>query len=250
MQVRFRRHRLHPADGELQKRASAATVWAVVGVLGLLLLLIILVPRVLGGLGVIGALIQVVALGGAVIVAVYARIRLRHRIGVAEDTVCAAANKDAFWSPATIKARVEALFEPYWRSVQQRDASRIAKELTPQWRTRLEEAFAIWIQRGFKPVLLDLSLKGVELVHVEDQPNPRDDRFVALVECSTSYHVTDTLTGDVVEGLPGPRIEKQAWYFVRGEREWLLDRVERQAVDGGLLSALDFSDFSGASGNA
>jgi hypothetical protein len=87
--------------------------------------------------------------------------------------------------------------------------------------------------------LFTLALNKVEMLEVDDRPDPTRDRFVALVDCTTSYHVTDTRTGEVVEGIPDSRVEKQAWHFVRSEQKWLLDRVERLGQSSG-----EFGDFS------
>jgi hypothetical protein len=45
--------------------------------------------------------------------------------------------------------------------------------------------------------------------------------------------VTDTLSGEVVEGFPDSYTEQQAWHFVRGAHGWLLDKVERLAANAG-----------------
>lgn len=233
MRTKFRRHRLHPVAGEVPENASNLTLALIFGALVLVVLVAIFVPAVSGALEAVGLLAQLLLFVGIMVAAMIGRARLRHRIGEAEEAVRAAAGKDAFWSPETIKARVESLFEPYWRAVQQRSTASIAAELTPSGRQRLDEAFAIWIERGFKPVLFDLALQGVDLMTIEDHDDPQKDRFVAVVACRTSYHVTDTLSGEVVEGFPDSYAEQQAWHFVRGAHGWLLDRVERLAGNAG-----------------
>lgn len=243
MRTRFRRHRLHPAEGEVPKRASNLALVLILGALVLVILVIVFIPDASESLDVAALLIQLLAFVGVVGAAIIGGVRVRHRIGKAGEAVRVAASKDAFWSPDAIRVRVESLFEPYWRAVQKRSAASIAAELTPRWQQRLDEAFTIWIERGFKPVLFDLSLQEIKILEAEDHDDPRADCFVALLQCRTSYHVTDTLSGDVVEGFPGSRVEKQSWHFIRGEQQWLLDRVERLGPSGG--SDLDLiSDMS------
>lgn len=235
VRVRFRYHRLHPARDEIARPPTKRSIAFLVAALVLAIIALIAIP-------VLRALLpfaELLVLLFIVIVAVVAGSRLRRRVHSAEAALQAAAVNDEFWSAEQVLARVESLFKPYWRAVQQRNVAAIAAELSPRWRERLERAFAIWLERGFKPVLFTLALNKVEMLEVDDQPDPTKDRFVALVDCTTSYHVTDTRTGEVVEGIPDSRVEKQAWHFVRSEQKWLLDRVERLGQSSG-----EFGDFS------
>ena len=234
--MRFRPYRLHPAEGEVTRPASKLSISLIVGATVLLIAAVIFMPE----LGVIATIAQLLLALAAVVGAVFAGARIRRRVNGAEAALREAAEGDPFWSPDAIRTRVELLFEPYWRAVQRRNVGVLAVELSPCWRRRLEEAFSIWHERGFKPVLFNLALNKVELLEVDDQSDPAADRFVALVECTTSYHVTDTRTGDVVEGFPDSRVERQAWQFIRGEQQWLLDRVERLGHSGGSDSGFDF----------
>lgn len=235
MRIRFRHHRLHPAKGEVVKPASRLSLALIVGAIALQIMAAIFVPK----LGVLATVAQLLIVLVVVVVAVFSGMRTRNRAACAEAALQAAAVNDEFWSAEQVSARVESLFKPYWRAVQQRNVAAIAAELSPRWCERLERAFAIWLERGFKPVLFTLALNKVEMLEVDDRPDPTEDRFVALVDCTTSYHVTDTRTGEVVEGIPDSRVEKQAWHFVRSEQKWLLDRVERLGQSSG-----EFGDFS------
>ncbi len=236
MRVRYRYHRLHAADGEVARPVAPWKIALLLAALVLIVVLAIIVPA----LGAMLPLAELLLLVVAVVAGFYGAARMRHRVGAADEALQAAAARDAFWSPDVVRRRVESLFEPYWRAVQHRNVAAIAGDLSPRWRVRLDEAFAIWRTRGFKPVLFSLALNKVEPLAVDDRKVDAEDCFVALVECTTSYHVTDTNTGDVIEGFPDVRTEKQAWHFVRGERQWLLDRVERLATGGGVFEDLGF----------
>jgi len=242
VRVRFRHHRLHPARDEIARPPPKRSIAFILLAFVLAIIALIAIPA----LEALLPFAELLVLLFIIIAAVIAGSRLRRRVHSAEAARQAAAANDQFWSAENTSACVESLFEPYWRAVQQRNVAAIAAELSPRWRERLERAFAIWLERGFKPVLFTLALNKVEMLEVDDRPDPTKDRFVALVDCTTSYHVTDTRTGEVVEGFPVSRAEKQAWHFVRSEQKWLLDRVERLGHSAGDLGdfSIDFQDGS------
>lgn len=52
------------------------------------------------------------------------------------------------------------------------------------------------------------------------------------IDAYTAYHATHIRSGELVEGLPTEREEEQLWQLVRGERGWLINRVELVADAG------------------
>lgn len=221
-----RRCRLHRERGSGEHGGSRAVLWMVAAFVIALVLGLLFSRRLLGIANAAFPLLEALAGLAMLVAAGIAGWRLRRRRDAAETAVRAASAKDPFWNPDAFKELVGGLFEPYWRAVGEQSVSGIAEHLSAYWRDTMNGAFAAWRSEHCKPVLFDLHFRAVGIIGMEDWRDNRRDQITAVVDCRTAYHLTDLRNGELVEGLPVERDEKQLWRFVRGECGWLLNRVE------------------------
>lgn len=221
-----RRCRLHRQRGSSENDVSLALYWMVAVFAIFLLLALLFGHRLLAIADVAFTLLQAFLVLTMLVAAAVAGWKLRHRRHAAEAAARAAHAGDSFWNPEAFKLLVANLFEPYWRAVGQQNVVGIAEHLSAYWRDAMNSAFAAWRGEHCKPVLFELRFGDACIVGMEDWRDNRRDQITALVACRTAYHLTDMRNGEVVEGQPLERDEKQLWRFVRGERGWLLNRVE------------------------
>lgn len=221
-----RRCRLHRERGNGERDANRAVLWVAAALLVFLLSALVFGGWLQAAADVVFPLLEVFAGVAMLLAAGMAAWTLQRRREAAETALREACARDSFWDPEPFKVQVERLFEPYWQSVGRQNVVAVAEHLTAYWRDAMTEAFAAWRAERCKPVLFDLRFRSASIVGLEDWRDNRRDQITALVECRTSYHLTDMRGGEVVEGQPVEREEKQLWRFVRGECGWLLNRVE------------------------
>lgn len=151
--------------------------------------------------------------------------RLSRQRRRASAALKAAAAADPFWNEEALQRQVANLFEPYWRAVAGRNIAPVADKLTTYWHANLARGLAQWRADGVKPVMYQIAFMGAQVIGLEDWLADERDQVTLLVDARTAYHATDTRRGEVVEGTIGERTEQQLWQFVRGESDWLLNRV-------------------------
>lgn len=223
---------IHRYQGGSSTRNERLGLLVFVAVLLFLLLILFAFPRQAAWVGTSFELLQPVGLVLILLAAAIGSWQFARRQRAAEEAMQAAAADDAFWSPQALHEQVSELFELYWHAVAERDAERIAERLTPYWYGVLTEGFADWRADETRPVMFALELRKITVVGLEDWKNNQRDQVSVRIDAYTAYHATHIRSGELVEGLPTEREEEQLWQLVRGERGWLINRVDMVADAG------------------
>ncbi len=219
-------HPLHRYKGDTPTQIDRLSVLVVIGISVIALAILIFVPKLAGMAQGVLSFFQLLVLAAIVVAAIAGAVIQWHKRSVAEHALREVAVTDAFWAPEVLRAQVGSLFEPYWRAVVTGNVLPIAERLTTHWRGRLEQTFDEWRNAQCRPVMFELALKEIGVVGFEDWRNNQRDQVTVRVDARTSYHVTNLLSGSVIEGVALTRDEAQLWQLVRGDSGWLLNRVE------------------------
>lgn len=223
---------IHRYKGASSKRDERLGLLVFVIVLLLLLLILLGFPTQAAWVGHLLQLAHPVLLFSVLLAAAVGSWQFSRRRQVAEEAMLAAARDDAFWSPLVLHEQVTELFDRYWHAVAARDVGRIADCLTPYWYEVLADGFVRWREDETRPVMFALQLRKISVVGLEDWHDNQRDQVSVRIEARTAYHVTHIRSGELVEGLPAEREEEQLWQLVRGERGWLINRVDLVADKG------------------
>ena len=89
------------------------------------------------------------------------------------------------------------------------------------------------MRRGDKQVGKTAVLQEIRFIGLHDALDDRQDRFEALIKCTTDIHRVSRI-GELREGAPGMVELHQRWRFIRDDQRWLLSEVKQMAVDSAL----------------
>lgn len=222
----MKRKPIHQTLGDIGPVVERWLKWPVLA-FSLAALLGIFMARRWGDVALLGLQLAevVVALAVAAAAGYGALVYSDRRRVAAREIGCAAAGDD-FWCADRLRERVLALAERYWRAVAAGDAAPVADDLTRAWRDYLAHALAAWRTQRIRPVLLDFVCRDAQAVGLEDWRDNHRDRVFVRVDVHTSFHASDMNNGEVIEGMPCSRQESQLWTLARGERAWLIERVQ------------------------
>lgn len=179
-------------------------------------------------IGIAQALAGIAVLAAAAV----AYIRLSRRGARIGEALRLAADRDAMWDEATLKKAIAALFDAYWAARASGNLLPVADALTQHHRDRLDTH----TRRGDKTVGRTARLLDIRIIGVHDVLDDRQDRFEALLRCSTDIHRVSRF-GEIREGAPGLVNLHQRWQFVRDTNRWLLNDVRQTDVAAALGSS-------------
>ncbi len=217
---------IHRHVGDLSRTLSRYAHWPVLALCAALVLGIFVSSGLAAGAALSLEIGQLLFCVLVIALASYGSLLYGYKRWRAARLLAEAAAADAFWDEARLQERARSLAEPYWRAVAAMDIRSLRGALSADWCWYLDNMLTHWRGSGVRPLLLDFRFESAKVVGLEDWLDNRRDRVSLRVDVSTSFHATDLKTGNVLEGAAVTRPEQQLWHFVRGEQDWLLERVE------------------------